>query len=761
MWVRRVFTSLSEHPAYLERLAAVSAVLRREVEDEEPEGSLAEGADCNENDVEWKDMQEDTRQLDKASCDQSGDWAGEEAEMNNLDEQGGAESTQLLPMPRGCCRWLLPSYCVTLPMPIAAVHAAQYLVWRYGSVRSGAQKAVLQNELNRQLSDDYLRLAERLHDKLQASTEQNSSLQSACEKTDYKDLKDEEWDPFGFTLCMIVCFNDLDVPEGPQLRLVRMLFEAVEAAGASLRPTHVAFAEKQGLHLSPGVLTELILRCSSCSAATKVSRESVPFASPDAKNTLASLVKNHYLKCESGDEPVKLSTAIRFIRTHELASLLDDEVLLEPVMSTFCSGVPQHAYNLGENDQELQVRIVSYAVRAGKRLAAGRLVERFGILGMDLEEVPSWLEETYETYGHFRKVCAACVKEAEDAEARDLRAANEQRMAAFASEDADCLQLPASVADQVILVSTSSQLEEAAALFAKLRAGDADRENLNAGGDVASLLAIRDRALGLDVEWRPTLEKRGGMQKHRRTSQASGKMEPCATLQVAAESFVHVFDLLELAHEHAPTAPALSALLKSLLDDPSFVKLGFGFRNDLQRLAASYPHLECFRRVQCVVDVQEAFLEARREGGQPSGLSALCMQHFGAPLSKRLQTSDWGSRPLTREQLLYAALDAHCLIGLARALPKDVPRQTTLEVKQTSSGQFLVYASSLGRDSNSSSAEHMEELTKVEAHIAAKGNEIRAMKAAGVAKATWQAEVAVLLQLKARYGELVTLLENS
>lgn len=62
-------------------------------------------------------------------------------------------------------------------------------------------------------------------------------------------------------------------------------------------------------------------------------------------------------------------------------------------------------------------------------------------------------------------------------------------------------------------------------------------------------------------------------------------------------------------------------------------------RHDLQRLAASYPHLECFRCMNATLDVQDSFMTLRREKGQSTGLSALCAEHFGLPLSKRLQLS--------------------------------------------------------------------------------------------------------------------------
>merc|ERR1711871_892766 len=231
-------------------------------------------------------------------------------------------------------------------------------------------------------------------------------------------------------------------------------------------------------------------------------------------------------------------------------------------------------------------------------------------------------------------------------------------MGIFSEVDAKCLRLPQQVADQVLMADSAESLREARERFEEvlsaLKEGPAD---LSTG-----------RCLGLDVEWRPGLEKRGGMQRHRR--HGNSHLEPCSTLQVAADSFVVIFDLLALAPEDASLAKEFDDLLRSLFSEKRLVKLGYGLQHDLQRLAASYPHLACFQCITSVLDVQEAFLK-QADGKSSAGLAARCAEHFGAPLSKRLQASAWGARPLTHEQLMYAALDAHCLIGLARKLGEN------------------------------------------------------------------------------------------
>ena len=71
---------------------------------------------------------------------------------------------------------------------------------------------------------------------------------------------------------------------------------------------------------------------------------------------------------------------------------------------------------------------------------------------------------------------------------------------------------------------------------------------------------------------------------------------------------------------------------------------------------------------------------ARRLGHPGLGLSAVVEAHFGVKLSKVFQRSDWGHRPLTPEQLAYAALDTHYLLPLHARLVTDLVSRGALEV---------------------------------------------------------------------------------
>ena len=63
---------------------------------------------------------------------------------------------------------------------------------------------------------------------------------------------------------------------------------------------------------------------------------------------------------------------------------------------------------------------------------------------------------------------------------------------------------------------------------------------------------------------------------------------------------------------------------------------------------------------------------ARRLGRTGLGLSALVEHQFGVRLSKSFQRADWGRRPLSREELTYAALDTHFLLPIHDVLSAEL-----------------------------------------------------------------------------------------
>jgi len=70
---------------------------------------------------------------------------------------------------------------------------------------------------------------------------------------------------------------------------------------------------------------------------------------------------------------------------------------------------------------------------------------------------------------------------------------------------------------------------------------------------------------------------------------------------------------------------------------------------------------------------------ARRLGRPAVGLAALVEARFGVRLSKSFQRSDWGHRPLAKDQLAYAALDTHYLLVLRDELHVELTKEGKLD----------------------------------------------------------------------------------
>lgn len=66
-------------------------------------------------------------------------------------------------------------------------------------------------------------------------------------------------------------------------------------------------------------------------------------------------------------------------------------------------------------------------------------------------------------------------------------------------------------------------------------------------------------------------------------------------------------------------------------------------------------------------------------------LSAVCERHLGRALDKSAQSSNWRARPLSPEQLTYAAVDAEVLLDLHEVLHRRLPQNTPLFTSEPSS----------------------------------------------------------------------------
>ncbi|GMF22753.1 unnamed protein product [Phytophthora lilii] len=193
---------------------------------------------------------------------------------------------------------------------------------------------------------------------------------------------------------------------------------------------------------------------------------------------------------------------------------------------------------------------------------------------------------------------------------------------------------------------------------------------------MATELLMRDcvTRLGLDAEWRPD-------------SRAAAPSK-CSILQVACDDYVFMFDFVEMA------VGDLEELFEHLFRSEKIAKIGFAIDGDIKRLRWSFPEVKCFDTFVNVLDFSFETLEAsthladgsviattkandaaseklNRGRRRQKGLSTSIKQALGLPLSKLQQKSDWERRPLTPQQVAYAALDAYCLLMLQDAVAKN------------------------------------------------------------------------------------------
>ncbi|XP_078445398.1 polynucleotidyl transferase, ribonuclease H-like superfamily protein isoform X2 [Wolffia australiana] len=158
-----------------------------------------------------------------------------------------------------------------------------------------------------------------------------------------------------------------------------------------------------------------------------------------------------------------------------------------------------------------------------------------------------------------------------------------------------------------------------------------------------AMMQFRDlRVVGVDCEWKPNYEK-------------GSKPSKVSIMQIASLNRVFIFDLIKLYEEGRQE---LDHCLRVLFHSSEILKLGYNFQCDIRQLWGSYGDLECFRTYETLLDIQKLFKEPH------GGLSGLTKEILGAALNKTRRNSDWEQRPLSQNQVEYAALDAIVLVHI-------------------------------------------------------------------------------------------------
>ncbi|KAL7741445.1 hypothetical protein ACLKA6_000770 [Drosophila palustris] len=168
-------------------------------------------------------------------------------------------------------------------------------------------------------------------------------------------------------------------------------------------------------------------------------------------------------------------------------------------------------------------------------------------------------------------------------------------------------------------------------------------------------------------------------------------------IQIATTHNVYLIDCLASQELHEEHWRALGA---SVFNNANILKVGFSLLNDLTVLQRSLPLQLRLQMPHHYLDLRTVWLELKKQrhgvelpfgnlnraGEALSDLSMVCL---GKKLNKANQCSNWANRPLRREQILYAAMDARCLLLIYCCLTRCVPDINVVIEKSIACNNFL------------------------------------------------------------------------
>jgi len=160
---------------------------------------------------------------------------------------------------------------------------------------------------------------------------------------------------------------------------------------------------------------------------------------------------------------------------------------------------------------------------------------------------------------------------------------------------------------------------------------------------------------GLDLEYPPVFNR---------------KATPSATalLQIASGPNVLLFDLVEYKRRSASNR--LPAPLEDFLQDPKRTFYGMGLTDDLVRLACEFNILS--RGIDFAITEKSWPALTAQLGGGLAMVSNRVL-NLNTKANKHVTLSNWGERPLSPEQVQYAAIDAYLSWALAEHFLKMEP----------------------------------------------------------------------------------------
>lgn len=200
-------------------------------------------------------------------------------------------------------------------------------------------------------------------------------------------------------------------------------------------------------------------------------------------------------------------------------------------------------------------------------------------------------------------------------------------------------------------------------LLLSLTTSSAAEPDVEAAKDAMTIPGLENVGLiGMDCEWRPSF-----------FSASSNEPQPILLLQISVHLLKQVFlfdaqalfrPLKDASEPMTELEAAASQTLLDLFSSQRLLKVGFQLGQDLRRLASSYPHIPAFRTFNAVAEVAtlaKKAMQLNRERNtkyHTASLSRVTEFLLGKAINKGQQVSDWAVRPMSEQQIEYAALDA-------------------------------------------------------------------------------------------------------
>lgn len=142
---------------------------------------------------------------------------------------------------------------------------------------------------------------------------------------------------------------------------------------------------------------------------------------------------------------------------------------------------------------------------------------------------------------------------------------------------------------------------------------------------------------------------------------------PTSTIQIAirahdSDEYVFLVDMLTLSKSPV-LMQELDIVLTAAFSSDSITTIGHELRQDIAQLHRHYPEMTCFRSISRVLELNtmHRYIHAK-DSSSIHSLKHFARVYLHSNLVKTQQCSNWGLRPLSAAQIIYAACD--CLILL-------------------------------------------------------------------------------------------------